>query len=152
MFFGQNHHKYNHLLNTNPIVNRAQIQLFIAHKSNCHLYTHPVNDRMFQTVVSIFLISLMAGLVVGDTHLQTHLQLDDDYDKNLLPPRFLFQNPKFFCSLLNCLILAYMNSLYPALVAPPLTSVVWWTWETSWRWRSRCSRSPWRWPSGSDSH
>ena len=39
---------------------------------------------MLQTAVNIFLVSLMVGLVVGETH----LQLDDDYDKNLLPPRY----------------------------------------------------------------
>ena len=71
---------------TNLIVEYKQIQLSIVHKSNCQLYQQPVIDRMLQTSVNIFLVSLMAGLVVGDGH----LQLDDDYDKNLLPPRWLF--------------------------------------------------------------
>ena len=87
---------------TNPILNfteiqlpinsqiqlpiNSQIQLSIEHKSNCQLYKQPVIERMLQTAVNIFLVSLMISLVVGDTH----LQLDDDYDKNLLPPRFFF--------------------------------------------------------------
>ena len=50
------------------------------------MYKQPVIERMLQTAVNIFLVSLMISLVVGDTH----LQLDDDYDKNLLPPRFFF--------------------------------------------------------------
>ena len=50
------------------------------------MYKQPVIERMLQTAVNIFLVSLMISLVFADTH----LQLDDDYDKNLLPPRFLF--------------------------------------------------------------
>merc|ERR1719158_230025 len=38
---------------------------------------------MSQTAVHIFLVSVMVGLVVGDS---SFLLLDDGYDKNLLPP------------------------------------------------------------------
>ena len=69
---------------------------------------------MSQTAVNIFLVSLMVGLVVGETH----LQLDDDYDKNLLPPRYvvflktrilLIVTPKLFDAVALILIIFSPN-------------------------------------------
>ena len=86
----------------------------ISHKFNYQLNKYQVIDRMSQTAVNIFLVSLMVGLVVGETH----LQLDDDYDKNLLPPRYvvfletrilLIVTPKLFDAVALILIIFSPN-------------------------------------------